>query len=46
MVQQSKKDYLAAILPRYKTAGMAFKRRILDEFSRYAGITVSMPSGC
>lgn len=37
MVQQSKKEYLAAILPRYKAAGSMFKRRILDEFCQICG---------
>lgn len=37
MVQESKKDYLAAILPRYEGAGAEYKSRILDEFCEICG---------
>lgn len=37
MVQESKKDYLAAILNRYKKAGVKFKKQILDEFCQICG---------
>lgn len=37
MVQQSKLEYLAAIVGRYRRAGRAFKKRILDEFCAVCG---------
>jgi hypothetical protein len=37
MVQQSKREYLAAILTRYGKAGRMAKRRILDEFCSICG---------
>jgi hypothetical protein len=37
MVQQSKQDYLAAILGRYLRAGREYKRKILDEFCEICG---------
>ena len=37
MVRKSKAEYLAAIRPRYERAGLAGKRRILDEFCEVCG---------
>jgi len=37
MVQQSKREYLAAILKRYLGAGRLYKQRILDEFCKICG---------
>jgi hypothetical protein len=37
MVQQSKREYLAAIIKRYATAGRRYKQRILDEFCEVCG---------
>lgn len=37
MVQQSKREYLAAILGRYLRAGREYKRKILDEFCEICG---------
>ena len=37
MVNQSKREYLAAILGRYRRAGRKFKQKILDEFCSICG---------
>ena len=37
MVNQAKREYLAAILGRYRRAGRKFKQRILDEFCSNCG---------
>jgi hypothetical protein len=37
MVQQSKREYVAAIMGRYLRAGREYKRRILDEFCAVCG---------
>jgi len=37
MVQQSKREYLAAIVKRYVEAGRVYKQRILDEFCKVCG---------
>ena len=37
MVQQSKREYLAAIVKRYAAAGRRYKQQILDEFCDVCG---------
>ena len=45
MSPQSKREYLAAIVKRYRTASRKIKTVILNEFVQPAGITESMHSG-
>jgi len=44
MSPQSKREYLAAIVKRYRTASRKIKTVILNEFVQPAGITESMLS--
>ena len=46
MSPQSKKEYLAAIVKRYKKANKTQKHIILDEFCAATIIIESMPSAC